>query len=112
MSSVSRATPWVGRVDGKDKAGNSIVDAQVSVTERVLDVVREVLVVPDVCDLLRVSIRDELAATSLEQLTLFVALEDEFDRRIPQEEVRGIDTIAGIIAYLENRIGHVHGEAA
>ncbi len=88
------------------------MDIQVSITERVLNVVKDVLVVPEVSDVLQVSIREQLASTSLEQLTLFVALEDEFDRRIPQEEVNDIDTVAGIIDYLENHNGGVRGEVA
>lgn len=77
----------------------------VSIRERVLTVVREVLTLDrDSKDLVHASLRDNLALTSLEQLTLFIALEDEFDRNIPQEQVNHIDTIQEVIDYIETNL--------
>jgi acyl carrier protein len=77
----------------------------VSVKERVLAVVREVLALDQNSkNILDASFKDDLTLTSLEQLTLFIALEDEFDRSIPQEEVAHIDTIQEVIEYVEIKL--------
>lgn len=77
----------------------------VGIKERVLTVVREVLVVDqDTKNILEASLKDDLALTSLEQLTLFIALEDEFDRKIPQEEAAGIETVEEIIQYIKAQL--------
>ena len=76
-----------------------------NIKDRVLEVVKEVLNAEhNSSDILDASFKDDLALTSLEQLTLFVALEDEFDRNIPQEEVVGIDTIREIVDYVEGKL--------
>ncbi len=80
------------------------MDITSRITQQVLSVVNEVLLVDDIFDVLDVSIQNELAPTSLDRLTLFVALEDEFDRQIPQEEVKDIDTIRDVIAYIASEI--------
>jgi acyl carrier protein len=49
-------------------------------------------------------LREELATTSLEQLTLFMALEDEFDDSIPQEEAERISTLGELVSYIENKL--------
>lgn len=69
-----------------------------------MTVVRDVLSVGEDVDLLNASIRGELAATSLEQTTLFVALEDEFKRTIPPDEVAHIATIKQIVEYVESAL--------
>ena len=76
-----------------------------NIKDRVLGVVKEVLNAEhNSSDILDASFKEDLALTSLEQLTLFVALEDEFDRNIPQEEVVGIDTIREIVDYVEGKL--------
>lgn len=76
-----------------------------SVEERVLSVAREVLTVKDDEQLLEASIRDQLKLTSLEQMTLFIALEDEFDQTIPQEEVAHLDSMKEIVQFIEGKLG-------
>ena len=75
-----------------------------SIDDRVIQVVKDVLEVSEDVDLLNASITGELAPTSLDQMTLFIALEDEFQRQIPQEEVQDIDTVREIILYVEEKL--------
>ncbi len=73
-----------------------------SISERVLAIVRDVLALEhNSNNILDASFKDDLTLTSLEQLTLFIALEDEFDRRIPQEQVSHIDSVQEIIDYIK-----------
>lgn len=84
-------------IEAKEKA--------VNIKDRVLRVVSEVLTVEhDSNTILNVSFNDDLALTSLEQLTLFMALEDEFDRSIPQDQVAHIDTVQEVIDYIETNL--------
>lgn len=68
---------------------------------RIIKVVREVFALEDDPALLDASISGDLEATSLDMMTLFVALEDEFQRTIPQEQVEGIDTVREIVEYVQ-----------
>ncbi len=79
-----------------------------TVADRVIAVAKEVLTEEDDSRLLDASLRNELAMSSLERLTLFVALEDEFQRNIAQEEVEGIDTIRDVIAFIEGKLAESH----
>ena len=75
-----------------------------SIDDRVIQVTKDVLEIREGTDLLNASITGELAPTSLDQMTLFIALEDEFQRSIPQVEVEGIDTVREIIEYVEKKL--------
>ena len=78
--------------------------AGVEVQERVLKVVKEVLALEtDTIDL-DASIMDDLAVNSLDQVTLFLALEDEFDDTIPDEELEQFKTIKNIVDYIKGRM--------
>lgn len=46
------------------------------------------------------SIRDDLQFDSLKQMTLFIALEDEFQRTIPPEQATGLVTVKDIIDFV------------
>ncbi|MCZ6576060.1 MAG: acyl carrier protein [Acidiferrobacterales bacterium] len=77
--------------------------AGVEVQERVLKVVKEVLALEtDTIDL-DASITDDLAVNSLDQVTLFLALEDEFNDTIPDEELEQFKTIRNIVDYIKGR---------
>lgn len=77
----------------------------VNVKQRVLTVARDVLTLEhDSKNIVNASFKNDLALTSLEQLTLFIALEDEFDRNIPQDEVAHIDTFQEVIDYIETNV--------
>jgi acyl carrier protein len=74
------------------------------VQERVLKVVKEVLALePDTINL-DASITDDLAVNSLDQVTLFLALEDEFNDTIPEEELEQFKTIRNIVDYIKGRM--------
>lgn len=75
-----------------------------TIEERVTQVVREVLDIDPGLNILDVSIGTELATTSLDQMTLFLALEDEFQRSIPSDELEGIDTIRDVVCYIERKL--------
>ncbi len=78
--------------------------AGVEVQERVLKVVKEVLALEtDTIDL-DASITDDLAVNSLDQVTLFLALEDEFNDTIPDEELEQFKTIKNIVDYIKGRM--------
>ncbi|MEE8216658.1 MAG: acyl carrier protein [Acidiferrobacterales bacterium] len=78
--------------------------AGVEVQERVLKVVKEVLALEtDTIDL-DASIMDDLAVNSLDQVTLFLALEDEFNDTIPDEELEQFKTIRNIVDYIKGRM--------
>ena len=49
---------------------------------------------------LGISIRDDLQFDSLKQMTLFIALEDEFQRTIPPEQATGLLTVKDIIDFV------------
>ncbi len=46
------------------------------------------------------SIRDTYRLDSLKQMTLFIALEDEFQRTIPPERVMDLDTVQDVIDFV------------
>ena len=78
--------------------------AGAEVRERVLKVVKEVLALEtDTIDL-DASIMDDLAVNSLDQVTLFLALEDEFNDTIPDEELEQFKTIKNIVDYIKGRM--------
>lgn len=76
----------------------------VSVQQRVLKVISEVMdrkeneIHPDV------SIRNDLQLDSLQQMTLFIALEDEFQRSIPTEEAAGLLTVKDVIDFIDRKL--------
>ena len=45
-----------------------------------------------------------MALTSLERMTLFIALEDEFDRTIPQQDVEALKTIGEVVDFIEEKV--------
>jgi acyl carrier protein len=75
-----------------------------SVQQRVVKTIAEVLNRKESEIRLDASIRDDLQASSLEQMTIFVALEDEFQRNMPPEEVTGLTTVKAIIGFIERKL--------
>lgn len=74
------------------------------VQQRVLRVIGEVL--SRKADEIRLdaSIRDDLQLDSLNQMTLFILLEDEFQRSILPEQVTGLVTVKDIIDFIAGKI--------
>jgi len=81
-----------------DAARNDTVEG------RVLRVVREVLNLEEEPRDLDTSIVQELGLDSLEQLSLFMALEDEFGGRIQEEDAARIDTLRDVVDYVNDRM--------
>ncbi len=79
------------------------------VEARVLNVFREVLALEDRPLGLDSDIREELAADSLDQLSLFMALEDEFGGSIPEAEADALRTVGDVVAYIERRLAEASG---
>lgn len=78
---------------------------QQDLEQQVLNVVNEVLTIEQRDDLLDASFNDDLSLTSLERMTIFIALEDEFEQTIPQEAVEHIDSIRGVVEFIQARLG-------
>jgi acyl carrier protein len=76
----------------------------VSVQQRVLKVIAEILNRKESEIRLDASLRDDLQASSLDQMTIFVALEDEFQRNMPPEEVTGLVTVKDIIDFIDRKL--------
>ena len=75
-----------------------------SVLERVTDVIEEVLKV-DASEVSPSSnIRNDLGADSIDLMTLVVALEEEFDGKISDEEVTNIKTVEDAVSLIQNEI--------
>ena len=72
-----------------------------SVQSRVIRVVREFASIEGEENVLNANIGTDIALTSLDKMTLFIALEDEFDRSIPQEEVEEVETVKEIVKFIE-----------
>lgn len=76
-----------------------------SIEERVKNIIVESLnvdadkVTPDA------SFVDDLDADSLDQVELILALEEEFDTQIPEEEASKITTVGEAIDYLNKNVG-------
>jgi len=77
--------------------------------QQVMNVANEVLTLEQREDILDVSFTNELSLSSLERMTLFIALEDEFGYDIAQSDVEHIDSLRGVIDFLATRSG---GETA
>lgn len=75
-----------------------------NVQHLVLKVISEVLNREENEIRLDASLRDDLQASSLDQMTLFIALEDEFQRTIPQEEVTDLRTVKDIVDFIHKKL--------
>lgn len=71
------------------------------IQSRILNVVAEVLVVDTSNMSIDISIPESLAPDSLDQVRLYMTLEDEFERMIPEEDLDDISTIRDVIDYVE-----------
>lgn len=76
------------------------IDAQ----QRVLKVISEVLDKKDDQIGLDTSLRDDLRLDSLQQMTLFIALEDEFQQSIPPEAAQDLATVGDVISFVESKL--------
>lgn len=78
---------------------------QSSVEARVLSVAQEVLAIDGEPPALDSSLIEDLGADSLDLLSLFMALEDEFGDTISEEDTDGLDTLRDIVDCISGRLG-------
>lgn len=71
------------------------------IRDRILSVIAEVLAIDTTEICIDASIPHKLAPDSLDQVRLYMTLEDEFERTIPEEDLDEIETIRDIIDYVE-----------
>lgn len=75
-----------------------------NVQQRVLKAISDVLNWEESKIRLDASLHDDLQMSSLDQMTLFIALEDEFQRTIPQEEVADLRTVNDVIQFIHKKL--------
>lgn len=73
-----------------------------SIEERVIKMVAEQLGVKEVDVKATSSFVEDLGADSLDTVELIMALEEEFDAEIPDEEAEKISTVQDAISYIES----------
>jgi acyl carrier protein len=76
----------------------------VNVQQRVFKVIADILNRKESEIRLDASIRSDLQASSLDQMTLYVALEDEFQRTMPPEEVTELITVKDIVSFIDRKL--------
>ena len=81
-----------------------------AVRKRVLKVVSEVTQLPETDIAPTASLREDLNMDSLQRMTLFIALEDEFQNEpMPPEEVNELATVEDIVAFIEAKLAQSSG---
>jgi acyl carrier protein len=75
------------------------------VEEKVKKIICEQLDVAEEDVVLTASFVDDLGADSLDQVELIMAMEEEFDISIPDEDAEKITTVKDAIEYIEKAIG-------
>lgn len=74
------------------------------ITEKVKAIVVEQLGVDEEEVTLKASFTDDLGADSLDNVELIMALEEEFDIEIPDEEAEKISVVQDAIKYIEEHL--------
>jgi len=72
--------------------------------QRVIKVIADVLNRNESEIGLDASLNDDLRASSLDQMALYIALEDEFQRNMPPEEVTELRTVKAIIDFIDKKL--------
>ena len=76
-----------------------------SIEEKVREIICEQLDVDEKDVVPEASFVDDLGADSLDQVELIMAMEEEFDLSIPDEEAEKIVTVQDAINYIKNALG-------
>jgi len=76
-----------------------------SVDEKIAKIICEQLDVPEKDVVPEASFVDDLGADSLDQVELIMAMEEEFDISIPDEDAEKIATVKNAIDYVKAAIG-------
>lgn len=73
--------------------------------ERVKNIIANTLEIDDVETItMETSIMNDLDADSLDAIEVMMALEDEFNIEIPDEDAEGFQNIGDIVKYIEEKI--------
>lgn len=72
--------------------------------EKVKKIIAEVLNIDEEKILIDSKIVDDLGAESLDLVTLLMEFEDEFNRKIPDNDVEKLITVKDAVTYIENKI--------
>lgn len=72
--------------------------------ERVREIIAEKLSINEDEITMDSSFLDDLNADSLDLVELMMALEDELDTEIPDEEAEGFKTVGDVVKYLKNHV--------
>lgn len=75
-----------------------------NVKQRVIKVIADVLNRKESEIRLDASLREDLQASSLDQMTVYIALEDEFQRSLPPEEVTELVTVKAIVDFIDRKL--------
>jgi len=75
----------------------------VALFERVKEVIVRELAVPESQVTEEATFDGDLKADSLDVVELIMALEDEFDLEIPEEDAERITTVGAVVRYLEEK---------
>lgn len=73
------------------------------ISERVTRVIRDLLALDEKDIDFDLSITEHLVTESLDQVRLFMTLEDEFGGTISDEDLEKIGTLSDLVEYLEHR---------
>jgi acyl carrier protein len=76
-----------------------------AVEEKVKKIICDQLNVPEEEVVLDASFVDDLGADSLDQVELIMAIEEEFDISIPDEDAEKIRTVQDAVNYIKNAVG-------
>ena len=83
---------------------NLVTATTKQIREHIYSVISEVSGI-DVEDLsTNLLIVDDIAPNSIDRITLFMALEDEFGESIPEDEVKDLHSLGELIEYVEQKI--------
>ena len=75
------------------------------IEEKIKKIICEQLDVPEEDVVMDASFIDDLGADSLDQVELIMAMEEEFDVSIPDEDAEKIATVKDAVNYVMNAIG-------
>lgn len=75
-----------------------------NVQQRVIKVIADILNCKESEISLDASLRDDLQASSLDQMTIYIALEDEMQRSLPPEAVAELVTVRAIVDFIEKKL--------
>jgi acyl carrier protein len=76
-----------------------------AVEEKVKKIICDQLNVPEEEVVLSASFVDDLGADSLDQVELIMAIEEEFDISIPDEDAEKIRTVQDAVSYIKKAMG-------